>query len=158
MITVSSLIHSYRGCSPPSPQGSFTYDCSCFLTFVRSSQASFILATLQIFLVNFTASCCSVKTTLPDPSCNFRGFMLHRQHAHFPDPSYNFSGFMHDFSLGLSCSCHSLVLHCQHGYSVKSLVNLLSFCQLSSDYFTRSTTPRILHAFTILFSSCVHTF
>ena len=94
----------------------------------------------------------------PDPSCNFHGFVLHCQHDPFPDPSYNFHGFMHDFSLGLSCTCHSFVLHCQHSCSVKLLDNPPSFCQLSSDCFPHSTTPRILHAFTLLLSSRVHTF
>ena len=95
--------------------------------------------------------------SFPDPSCNFRGFVLHCQHDPFTDPSYNFRGFVHDFFLGHSCSYHSFVLHCQHGCSVKFLDNP-PFCQLSSDCFPRSTTPRILHAFTLLLSSRVHTF
>ena len=168
--------------------------CSCFLTFVGYSQASFISATLlKVFLVNF------------------RGFVLHYQHNSFLDPSHNFCGFVHDFSQGpssnshssvqhysrnsspnLSCnfcsfvlhcqhgsflnpSCNfvaasctifllvfhvavtaSFVLHCQHGSSLNLLDNLPSFCQLSSDCLPRSTT-RILHAFTLVLSSCVHT-
>ena len=131
---------SWEGCSPPAPPPHYAYDCSCFLPFVEYSQASFILATLlQVFIVNFVASCCTVSTTLPDPS-------------------YNFCGFVHDFSPGLSCSCHGFVLHCQHGSSLKLLNYLPSFCQLSSDCLPHSTTPRILHAFTLHLSSRVHTF
>ena len=122
MITVSYLKHSCGGCSPPSPLGSFAYNCSCFLTFVGYSQASFILATLL------------------QVSRKFRGFVLQCQHVSFPDPSYNFRGFPHDFSPGQSSSCHSFILHCQHGSSLKLLDNPPSFCQLSSDCFPRSTT------------------
>ena len=58
--------------------------CSCFLTFVGYGQASFISATLQVFLVNF------------------RAFVLRCQHDSFPDPSCNFRGFVHDVSQGPS--------------------------------------------------------
>ena len=140
MITVSSLIHTCEGCSPPSPHGSFAYDCSCFLTYIGYSQASFILATLlQVFLVNLAALCCTVSMTL---------FQI--LHITFVASCTT--------SLGLSCSCHGFILHCQHGSSLKLLDNMPSFCQLSSDCFSCSTTPQILHAFTLHLSSRVHTF
>ena len=91
-----------------------------------------IIATLlQVVVVTFTASCCTVSTTLADSSCNFRGFM-------------------HNFSPGLSCSCHGFVLHCQQGSSLDLLDNPPSFCQLSSHCLLFSTTPLILHAFTFV--------
>ena len=74
----------------------------------------------------------------------------------FPDSSCNFCGFVHNFSPGLSCSCHGFVLHCQHGSSLDLLDNPSSFCQLSSDCLLCSTT-RILHAFTLVLSSRIHT-
>ena len=165
-LTVSSLIHSCGGCSPPNPHSSFVYDCSCFLTFVGYSQASFILATfLQVFLVNFAASCCSVSMSLLQilyitftaSYCTVSKTLFRILHITFTASCTTFLGFVHDFSPGLSCSCHSFILHCQHGSSVKFLVNPPSFCQLYSDCFPRSTTPRILHAFTLLLSSRVHT-
>ena len=92
------------------------------------------------YVVTFAALCCTVSTTLPDPLCNFRGFV-------------------HDFSPGPSlCSCHGFVLHCQHGSSLNLFDNPPSFCQLSPDCLPRSTTPRILHVFTLVLSSRVHTF
>ena len=70
----------------------------------------------------------------PSRSCNtFCGFVLHCQHDSFSDPSCNLHGFMHDFSPGLSCSCHGFMLHCQHGSSLYLLDNLPSFCQPSFD-------------------------
>ena len=60
--------------------------------------------------------------------------------------------------LGASCSCHGLMLHCQHGFSLNLLDNLPSFCQLFSDCLLRSTTPQILHTFTLVLRSRVHTF
>ena len=93
----------------------------------------------------------------PSLSCNFCGFVLHCQHDSLPDTSCNFRGVMHDFSPGLSCSCHSFKLHCQHGSSLNLLDYPGSFCQLSSDCLPRSTTLRILHMFTIVLSSHVHT-
>ena len=131
-------MHSCGGCGPPSPHSSYAYDCSCFLTFVGYSQAS--------------------SDSSPSLCCKFRGFVLQCQHDSFPDPSYNFCGFMHDLSPGLSCSCHSFVLHFQHGSSLKLLDYPPSFCQLFSDCLPHSTTPRILHMFTLLLSLCVHTF
>ena len=141
--------------------------CSCFLTFVGYSQASFILATLlQVFLINCAASCCSVSTslfrihyvTVTASYCTVSTTLFRILHITFTAPSYNFHGFVHDFSLGLSCSCHGFVLRCQHGSSLNLLDNPPSFCQLSSDCFPHSTTLRILHAFTLLLSSRVHTF
>ena len=137
MITVSSLIHSWGGCSPPSPTppGSNAYDCSCFFTFVGYYQASFILATLlQVFLVNFAASYRTVSLTL------FR--ILHITLA----------------ALAHSCSCHGFVLYCQHGSSLDLLDNPPSFCQPSSDRLPRSTTLRYckrsllsqVHVFTLV--------
>ena len=144
------------------------------------------------FLLTFAASCYTLSTTFPDPSCNFRGFVhdfshgtssnshgsvqyyhrnsspslscnfrgfvLHCQHDSFLDPSCNFHGFVQDFSPGLSCSCQDFVLYCQHGSSLNLLDNPPSFCQLSSDCLPRNTTPRILHAFTLVLSSRVHTY
>ena len=79
-----------------------------------TAPCSTIIATLlQVFFVTFTASYC--------------------QHDSFPDSSCNFRGFIHNFSPGLSCSCHGFMLHCQHGSSLDLLDNLPSFCQLSSD-------------------------
>ena len=40
----------------------------------------------------------TLSDSFSDPSCNFRGFVLHCQHDSFPNPSYNFHGFVHDFS------------------------------------------------------------
>ena len=96
--------------------------------------------------------------SFPSLSCNFRGFVLQCQHESFPDPSCNFRGFVHDFSLGLSFSCHGFVLHCHHGSSLIFLDNPPYFCQLSSDCLClpRSTTPGILHVFTFVLSSHVH--
>ena len=104
---------------------------------------------LQVFLVNFAASCCNVSTTL--------FWILYVTFAascctvsttqSFPDPSYNFRSFMQDFSPGLSCSCHSFVLHCQHSSSLKLLDNppsfvsyLLIVCRVVQllEYYTRS--------------------
>ena len=113
----------------PAP-GSYAYDCSCFLTFVGYSQASFILVTLlQVFLVNFAASCCNVSMTLfrilyvtfTASCCTVSTIQS------FLDPSYNFRGFVQDFSSGLSCTCHGFVLHCQHSSSLKLLDNPPSF-------------------------------
>ena len=92
----------------------------------------------------------------PSLSCICRGFVLHCQHDSFPDSSCNFCGFVHDFSLGLSCSCHGFMLHCQHDSSLNLHDDLPSVCQLSSDCLPCSTT-RILHVFTLVLSSRVHT-
>ena len=102
------------------------------------------------------------RDSSPSRSYNFHGFVLHCQHDSFLDPSCNFRGFMHDFPLGLSCSCHGFMPHCQHGSTLNLLGNLPSFCQLSSDCLPHSTTPRIpgglLHVFALILSSCVHLF
>ena len=87
---------------------------------------------------NFRGFGCTVSTTLPDPSCNFRDFV--------------------HFSPDLSCSCHGFVLHCQHSSSLNLLDNPPLFCQLSFDCLPPSTTPRILQALTLILSSRVHTF
>ena len=104
-----------------------------------------------------TAPCSTIIATSPSRSCNFHGFVLHYQHDSFPDSSCNFCGFIHNFSPGLSCSCHSFMLHCQHISSLDLLDNPPCFCQLSSDCLLCSTTPRILHTFTLILSSRVHT-
>ena len=105
-----------------------------------SVQHYIIAALLQVFLVTCAVSCYTVSMTL---------FSL--------DPSCNFHGFVHDFSLGLLYSCHCFVLHTQHNSSLDLLDNPPSFCQPSSDRLPRSTTPRILHVFILVLSSCVHT-
>ena len=97
------------------------------------------------------------RDSSPSLSCNFHGFVLHCQHDSFPDPSCNLHGFMHDFSPGLSFSCHGFVLQCQHSSSLDLLDTPPSFCQLSSDCLPRCTT-RILHTFTLILCSHVHTF
>ena len=93
-------------------------DCSCFLTFVGYSQASFISATLlQVFLVNF------------------RGFMLHCQHDSFPDPSCNFCGFVHDVSQGPSSNSHGSVQYYHRDSSPSGSCNFCGFvlhCQHNS--------------------------
>ena len=123
-------MHSCGSYSPSSPNGSFAYDCSCFLTFqcrIQPSQFHFSHSSpsLSRKFCDFVLQC--QHDSFPDPSCKFRGFVLHCRHDPFLDPSYTFRGFVHDFSPGLSCSCHGFVLHCQHGSSVKFLDNLLSF-------------------------------
>ena len=135
MITVSSLIHSKKlgGNWPPKPP---------VPTPMLTAPCSTIIATLlQVFLVTFMASCCTVSTTL--------FLILH--------VTFTASCQKHNFSPGLSCSCHGFVLHCQHGSSLDLLDNPPSFCQLSSDCLLCSTTPRILHASTLVLSSRVHT-
>ena len=137
-----------------------------------ASCCTFSTTLFQILHVTFAVSCTTSqgpssnshgsmqhyhRDSSPSLPCNFRSFMLHCQHDSFPDPSCNFCSFMHDFSLGLSCSCHGFVLHCQHSSSLNLLDNLPSFCQLSSDCLPHSTT-QILHAFSLVLSSCVHTF
>ena len=97
------------------------------------------------------------RDSSPSLSCNFSSFMLHCQHDSLPDPSCNFHSFVHDFSLGLSCSCHGFMLHYQHSSSLNFLDNPSSFCQLSSDCLPSNTTPWILHTFTLVLSSHVHT-
>ena len=52
------------------------------------------------------------RNSSPSRSCNFLSFVLHCHHDSFPDSSCNFRGFMHNFSPGLSCSCHGFMLRC----------------------------------------------
>ena len=116
----------------------FVHDFSCGPSSTLTAPCSTIIVTLlQLFLITFAASCCNVSMTL------FRIL-----HVTFALRARLFPGLLY--------SCHSFVLHCQHGSSL-DLDNPPSFCQPSSDRLPRSTTPRILHAFILILSSRVHT-
>ena len=114
-----------------------TYAVSC-MTFLRVLQVtltapcSTIIATLlEVFLVTFVASCCTVRTTL------FRIL-----HVIFVASCMTFLRVFHLAVMALCCTI-----------SLNLLDNPPSFCQLSSDCLLHSTTPRVLHTFTL---TCSH--
>ena len=94
-----------------------------------TSLCSTIITTLlQVFLVTFVALCCTVSMTL-----------LRILHVTF------MASLMHYFSLGVSCSCHGFVLHCQHSSSLNLLDNppffviyLLIVCCISNTAYVHS--------------------
>ena len=121
--------------------------CSCFLTFVGYSQASFISATLlQVFLVNFHGFMLDCQCdSFPDPSCNFRGFV----HDISQSPSSNSHSSMQHYhgdpSPSHSCNFRDFMLHCQHDSFLDPSCNFRGFVHDFSPGLSCSCHDFVLH-------------
>ena len=78
------------------PSCNFAVLCMIFLKILQVTLTTWcstiIVTLLQVFIVTFAALCCTFSMILPDPSCNFRGFV-------------------HDFSQGPLINSHGSVQH-----------------------------------------------